>query len=481
MRQSVQFTRAALACALSLAAAPLHARGPADPPVRAATPHAGEAVVRVSPRSPIDAALVDSVSHDRWSCTVLEGRAEADYLIHLDDLRVLDTAGVPYRIIIEDVEALLRADEEARASGFEDRAFFDDFQDFSAVRNYVASLVTQYPDMVKRITLGFSLQSREIFGYRVTSAVPAVGGSPRKPVVFIMSLQHAREWITPMATLFTASYLLENYQSDAGIRDILDRYELVFVPLCNPDGYVNSWASDRLWRKNMRAATNQFPFGVDNNRNWSYGWGLSSGSSSSQSSETYRGTAAFSEPENQAIANYALQIPKVFAALDVHSYAGMVLRPWSYQSTKPPGLASFDRIGNAMLAEITARTGITYEYGGPEILYLSSGTAPDWAFGTLGAVSFTVELSSPNGGFVPPASSIIGTSNEALAAVLSMITRLCPADFNMDNAVDDQDFQLFVASYDLLLTNAGDLTGDGLTEDSDFSLFCAAYDALTCP
>lgn len=63
----------------------------------------------------------------------------------------------------------------------------------------------------------------------------------------------------------------------------------------------------------------------------------------------------------------------------------------------------------------------------------------------------------------------------------ALVLHLCPADFNRDTLVDDADFQLFVASYDLLATNAGDLTGDGLTEDSDFVVFVEAYNRLECP
>ncbi|MBL8874711.1 MAG: hypothetical protein JNM86_02825 [Phycisphaerae bacterium] len=451
-------------------------------PVPLDEPHDGFTVVRARLNSTRDARLVESLARDRWSCGA-GARREADFEIRRTDLSLLDAGGIRYQIVVPDVGELLRADEASRVGVFQDRGFFDEFQDYAGISGYVNSLVSAYPAFARRASLGLSLQSREIFALRLTSPVPAIGASPRKPVVVITSLQHAREWITPMGTLFTATRMLETYESDSRVRAALDRFEIVFVPMCNPDGYAMTWGGSRLWRKNARASTTGVGsiFGVDNNRNWSVGWGLNSGSSSSTGSEEYRGTAAFSEPENQVIANYALLTPKVVAWLDVHSYAAKALRTWAYQNALPPGLPTFDRIGHAMVDSIFSVSGITYQYGGPEILYLASGTAPDWAYGTFNAPAFTIELNSPSGGFVPPASSIISSGNEAAAAILAFVGSLCPADFNLDGAVDDADFQLFVGPYDALLDNACDLTGDGLTDDADFGLFVAAYDTLACP
>ena len=51
--------------------------------------------------------------------------------------------------------------------------------------------------------------------------------------------------------------------------------------------------------------------------------------------------------------------------------------------------------------------------------------------------------------------------------------------------VDDSDFQLFAAAYELTIAPPAnplaDLNNDGLVDDADFSLFAVAYDALVCP
>jgi hypothetical protein len=443
----------------------------------------GDVVARVTLRSAQDARLVESLAHDRWSCGEPNHSGHADYQFARTDLDLLRQAGVPFTITVEDVQALVDAEQASLIDPFQNRGFFDTFQNYASINAFCLNLAASNPSFVQRVSFGYSLQFREIFGLRITSPVPPIGGSPRKPVIFFNSLQHAREWITVMVNLNTATRLLDDYQSDPVAKAILDTYEIVIVPIVNPDGYNITWTGDRKWRKNARAQTTA-PFsihGVDNNRNWSVGWGLNGGSDTSTGGETYRGASPFSEPENQVLANYVLQIPKVVAHVDIHSYAALILRTWGYQTAKPPGIAAIDRIGNAMIDAADQALPNAYDYGGPEKLYIASGTAPDWMFGTTGCIAYTIEMDSVNESFLPPASSIAQSCLEGNAILRALITHLCPADFNRDTLVDDSDFQLFIAAYDILVTNSADLTGDGLTDDSDFSNFVAAYDRLECP
>lgn len=446
------------------------------------TRYDGRVVVSVVPRDAADVAFLDQISSDRWSCGGPGPGGTVDYLLDASQLPLLNKRGLRYDIAIPDVQALID-DEQAQINDpFRPRGFFDSFPTYAATSSYVDSLVAGYPAFVTRVSVGYSLQNREIFAFRVTSPVPPAAGSPRKPVVIIQSLQHAREWIGLTSTLYTATQLLATYPTDSTVRDMLDRYELLFIPIVNPDGYEITWTSNRYWRKNARTISPPVQVvGVDLNRNWSVGWGLNSGSSGAYNNDTYRGKSAFSEPESLAVRNHILGIPRVAAFVDVHTYAAMILRPWSYQYATPPGLPGLARIGQAMSANIKSGTGRNYPSGGPEILYLASGTAPDWAYGTTGAPAFTIEMYSPYGGFSPGPDTIPASGRECQLAIMAMVRNLCPGDFNLDNAVDDADFTTFVVAYEALASNRGDLTGDGLTDDSDFSLFVAAYDKLSCP
>ncbi|MBX3378709.1 MAG: hypothetical protein KF805_01325 [Phycisphaeraceae bacterium] len=474
MRKSVSVILLAGAISFGAAGQETHSVGTAEK-------FDNQKVVRISPRSIADVNLLEQISGDRWTCGAGGPNGEADYRVRISDLPLLNQAGVPYRVIIDDVQSLIDGEQAELFNPFQDRGFFDAYQDYAAVSAYVDNLVATYPGWVTRISLGNSIQGRPIFGFRATSPVPPIGGSPRKPVVFFNSLQHAREWIGVMSNLYVATQLLSTYSTNAAAREMLDTYEFVFVPISNPDGYNLTWTGQRLWRKNARVISGTVR-GVDLNRNWSVGWGLSSGSSGSSTSETYRGSAPFSEPETQVLRDYAISVPKLVASIDFHSYSQLVLRPWTYQYTLPPGKVAFDRIGSAMVNAIASSTGTQYTYGGPDILYLASGTAPDWFFGTTGSVALTIELRDTGQyGFVLPASYIVPTGQDAWAAATTMITSLCRADLNRDNFVDDSDFVLFAAAYDAFLTNAADFTGDAITDDYDFVIFADAYDHFTCP
>ena len=68
------------------------------------------------------------------------------------------------------------------------------------------------------------------------------------------SAQHAREWITPEMNRRLLRYYLEQLRAATPtIRRIVDRTELWFVPVANPDGYDYTFTEgNRLWRKNLR-------------------------------------------------------------------------------------------------------------------------------------------------------------------------------------------------------------------------------------
>ncbi|MFO0859735.1 MAG: hypothetical protein U0570_04200 [Phycisphaerales bacterium] len=69
------------------------------------------------------------------------------------------------------------------------------------------------------------------------------------------------------------------------------------------------------------------------------------------------------------------------------------------------------------------------------------------------------------------------------------ISGTCPADLNLDGFVDDSDFVIFLASYNILDCADPDMTtgcpsdfnADNLVDDADFVIFVAAYNELVCP
>ena len=130
---------------------------------------------------------------------------------------------------------------------------------------------------------------------------------------------------------------LKNLNPGDGASDAAQNYlrnVYAFVPVVNVDGLLYNEQTvpggGGMWRKNRRVNGNG-SFGVDINRNFSTGWGLDNGSSSDGSQETYRGTAAFSEPEALAQRDCINAIQPKTACL-LHSVAGHYLIPYTYNA-----------------------------------------------------------------------------------------------------------------------------------------------------
>jgi carboxypeptidase T len=149
-----------------------------------------------------------------------------------------------------------------------------------------------------------------------------------EPKVLYTAIHHAREPMSLMETVFFMWYLLDNYQVNPEIQYIVNHMQLYFVPCINPDGYVYNQTTNPngggMWRKNRRLNSGG-SYGVDLNRNYSYGWGTT-GTSFSQSNDTYCGIAPFSEPETQAM-RWLVQNNNFITAFNAHTYAEDILFP----------------------------------------------------------------------------------------------------------------------------------------------------------
>lgn len=150
-----------------------------------------------------------------------------------------------------------------------------------------------------------------------------------EPNVLYSAIHHAREPMSLMETIFFMWYLLENYGSDDEVTYLVDHTRMFFVPCLNPDGYIYNEQTDPngggMWRKNRRDHPNSNNYGVDLNRNYSYGWGTT-GISFNTNSDVYCGTGPFSEPETQAM-KWLVETYDFETAFNAHSYSPAILFP----------------------------------------------------------------------------------------------------------------------------------------------------------
>lgn len=260
----------------------------------------------------------------------------------------------------------------------------------------IDSLHAAFPSITTdKFSIGLSGELREMWAIKISDN-PNVDEA--EPEILFTAIHHAREVITPLIILQTMRELLFNYGTDAEITNLVNEREIWFVPFVNPDGYVyNEFIAPSgggMWRKN-RTENIDFTYGTDPNRNYAYQWGLDDlGSSPTPSSDTYRGPAPFSEPENQNIRDF-VNSRNFVIAVNFHSYSNLFLWAPGYADFYTTDEPLFQAIGDT----VTSFNGYAAEPGW--MLYNTNGDSDDWMYFEKGILSFTPEVGSGSDGFWP--------------------------------------------------------------------------------
>ncbi|MEN3002228.1 MAG: M14 family metallopeptidase [Armatimonadota bacterium] len=383
--------------------------------------YSGYQVLRVQLTSLKQLAELEELVRDIWTCHP-RGRT-VDVCVSPKEREQLRKAGYQWEVLIEDVGALIREQE----STFQPQGgdIFSRYLPLQEVYAVMRSLAEQNPHLVQLLQIGRSIEGRPIYALRLTKDPRRARVYRHRPQVVLNACQHAREWITVAVALYLAHRLCAEYGIDTRVTELLQRTEVYIVPVVNPDGYEYSWTTDRLWRKNRRylgIIEGRAVYGVDLNRNWGYQWG-GEGASRNPRSETYRGTAPFSEPETYFLSQWMSTLPLLRAHIDIHSYSQLIMWPWGYTNQLAPHDYVFRRVGLEMQSLIFSVHGMFYN-AGPiyTTIYPASGNAVDWVYGMQGALSFAYELRDTGQyGFLLPPDQIRPNGEEIYPAVLRLI------------------------------------------------------------
>ncbi len=328
---------------------------------------------------------------------VRDGSAEA--VVSQSDLLRLQATGLKYTVSIDDMTAFYQ-------SRFDATRTMGGYRTLSEIGLVLDSISNAYPGIVTpKASMGNSLEGRPIWFVKISDN-PSV--NENEPEVYYYACHHAREVITPEVLIYFMRYLTSNYGTNPQVTYLVNNRELFFAPCLNPDGYYYNQETDPggggMWRKNRRNSGDG-NFGVDINRNYGYQWGYDDiGSSPSTGSETYRGTAPFSEPEIAAQRTF-INAHQFKVIVNYHSYAGLFLYPWGYDNIFAPDDDIFRQMGDT----VNAMTG--YEAGPPwQVLYSVNGGSFDWEYGEQISkpkiYAISVEVGDGADGFWPPTSRI---------------------------------------------------------------------------
>ena len=291
------------------------------------------------------------------------------------------------------------------------------------------SLAALHSDIMRIDSIGVSTQdTMVIWAVKISDNVHA---EEDEPAVLYNGVHHAEEVLSLEICMDMIGELVDQYGASSQVTWWIDNIEIWFVPLLNPEGHkVVTDGLDVTFRKTKRDNNGNGVFdfipeiggdidGVDPNRNYDFNWERGD---TNWASDYYRGPAPFSESENQALRDLAIEQKFVFAILYHSARTGtkeVIYYPWCWAEKRPP---DFPIIRNT--AEEVARLIITdngrFSYS-PWCSSLRAPFARDWFYVRVGTIPILIEVGST---IQPPGEMVDGICERNKVGAYYLLNRV---------------------------------------------------------
>ncbi|KAM3932220.1 carboxypeptidase B-like [Leptodactylus fuscus] len=333
---------------------------------------------------------------------------------HTDSvLQLLNQNTVQSEILLHDLQAEIVAQRDNSKLQKSKNHKYIKYNDWDTIADWIFNMEAKHPDLLSRIDIGNTYEGRPMHVLRVGQS------STEGPAIFMDCGIHAREWIAPAFCQWFVRELVSGYTKDEDVKKLLTNLNFYILPVLNIDGYIYTWTTDRMWRKNRSPAPDGDCFGTDLNRNFNISW-CEIGAADDPCTEIYCGKAAGSEEETKNVANFILShLKSIKAYISIHAYSQMLLYPYSYTYDLAPDAQELDEISKGAITELSSLYKTKYVYGpSASTIYATSGSSDDWAYTQGIRYSFTFELRDRGKrGFLLPESQIRATCKETTLAV----------------------------------------------------------------
>ena len=387
------------------------------------------------------------------------------------ELLELHSRGVAYEVLVEDLASSTEkriVDEGGALAGF-GYGSMGGFYTYSEVVEQLDSMYLQFPSLItQRDSIGNTHQLRALWAAKISDN-PGTS-EPEEPEVLYTALHHAREPQGMMTVMYYMWWLLENYGVDPEATYLVNNRQMWFIPVVNPDGYAYNEQTNPngggFWRKNRRN-NGGGSYGVDPNRNYGpfFMWNAPNGGSSTDpNSDTYRGPAPFSEPENFAIDQF-MRGHTIKTCFNYHTSGNLLIFPWGYLSQENGD----SLIYRDWAYDLTRVNHYTMGTDLQTVQYSTRGNSDDYMFGDVTKpITFAMTPEVGTTGFWPSVPEIFPLAQENLPSnkLLSYYagafpeTRSVTIDDNGGNGFLDRGEAFELA---LLVLNKGLGTSEDLT------------------
>ena len=319
---------------------------------------------------------------------------------------------------------------EGRISGYENirDGNLGAYHTYEEIVDELNQIHSDNKDITHIESIGKSNLKQEIYAIRISNNKQSDG---KKPEVLYLGQIHAKEVISAEQALGVIHKLVDNYGDDEYVTSLVDSREIWVVPCVNPDGAdivakeITAYG-DSDQRKNVKVTGHPEDYsiepnlGVDLNRNFSSGWRLSRfknkinrfikkfksnwddsyfqrilgldnesiGASDDASDSDYSGKTPFSEPETQALKNFA-EKHKFSTFASFHSYDNLIMYLPGYKTIPESEQSILREIANEMRNRQKHEQYHVVQFRDLENV---TGSFEDWLYDKFGTKAFVFEI-----------------------------------------------------------------------------------------
>lgn len=115
---------------------------------------------------------------------------------------------------------------------------FTSYHHYSDVDTLFHALEKKFPTLAKVGSIGKSGQGLELFYIQISDNVDTP--EPGEPMFKYVGNIHGNEAVGRELIVYLAQYLLENYQSDSRVKQLIDTTNIFLMPSANPDGFESA-------------------------------------------------------------------------------------------------------------------------------------------------------------------------------------------------------------------------------------------------